>query len=217
MFELNPPLPFRYSFLNCPDLGGFILRVYIDKSQHVCQTPKGVVYQRLGAQSLPIKDAARITQLAFAKGSQSFENQRLDGLDPEIIIDSDALECFVAEADPKPDGLPFCINEGLIDRRDWCPLAAGVLLFSDNPQGSFPTRCETRIVFYDTRQDDPEREYLKLNETVSGPLFNQIHLVVDRVTKIMSGIKILTPGGMKTVDYPPDSRNSAIPLRMPTE
>ena len=76
---------------------------------------------------------------------------------------------------------------------------------SDNPQGIIPTRCECRIVFYDTREENPERHHLKINETVSGPLYRQIYAVVERVTEILSGISILTPGGLKKVDYPPEA------------
>nr|WP_276589104.1 ATP-binding protein [Sphingomonas sp. GC_Shp_6] len=55
------------------------------------------------------------------------------------------------------------------------------------------------------REDKPEREHLKLNETIGGPLFHQIHNVVKRVTEILSDISIITTDGLKKVDYPPEA------------
>lgn len=204
LHNLNPSIPFRYDFLSSAKRAGFVLRIHVDKSRSVCQCSDGKVYQRVGAQSLQLK-GNQVTQLAFAKGYVTFENTKLAGTAPEYIVDSAAIKQFVNEVTPVPDGLSYCLNEGLMDYGDWTPLAAGVLLFGDNPQGAFPTRCECRIVFYDTREEVPEREHLKINETIGGPLYVQIHKVVKRVTEIMSGISILTSEGMKQVSYPPEA------------
>ncbi|WP_291395844.1 helix-turn-helix domain-containing protein [Devosia sp.] len=205
LHSLDPPLPFRYDFLQCSVLGGYILRVYVDKSRAVCQTSDRKVYQRVGAQCLQLRSVEKITQLSFAKGYVTFENQKLVGVRPEYVVDSNTLASFVEDVKPRPDGLSYCLNEGLLDYNDWTPLACGVLLFGDQPQGVFPTRCECRVVFYDTRLEVPEREHLKINETIGGPLYQQIHSVVDRVSEIMSGIQILTSDGMKQVKYPPEA------------
>jgi len=170
IYEVNPPLTFRYSFVQVEGKSGVLLRVFVDKGQHVHSTADGTVYRRLGASSVAIKDPNEITRIAFAKGALSYENTKLEGHPPEQIVDA-AEANFLTGAIPEgPDSLAFCINEGLIDRSDWCPTVAGALLLSDNPQGLVPTRCECRIVFYDTREDKPERHHLKINETVSGPL-----------------------------------------------
>lgn len=205
LFNLNPTLPFRYDFVSCSELGGIILRIYIDKSQHVCQTGDGSVYQRVGAQSLPIKENHRITELSFAKGGVSYENTKIDSLKAEDVAESPVLVDFCKSLPAEADPLAYCVNEGLVDRNDWTPLAAGVLLYTENPQSSFPTRCEVRIVFYDTREDQPEREHLKINETVSGNLYDLIHRSVNRISEIMSGIRILTTSGLAKVKYPPEA------------
>ena len=177
----------------------------IGTSLTVCQTSEKKVYQRVGAQCLQVRAVEKITQLAFAKGYVTFENQKLINVRPEFVVDSISLASFVRDTNPRPDGLSYCLNEGLLDYNDWTPLVCGVLLFGDQPQGVFPTRCECRIVFYDTRLEVPEREHLKINETIGGPLYDQIHAVVARVSDIMSGIQILTPDGMKQVTYPPEA------------
>jgi ATP-dependent DNA helicase RecG len=156
----------------------------------------------VGASSLPVKNANEVTQLAFGKGAVSYENMRLESARPEDVVDSEELGVLTDGIKERPDPLSFSVNEGIIDREDFVPLVAGALLFAENPQGLIPTRCECRIVFYDTREESPEREHLKINETISGPLYRQIHAVVDRVSDILSGISILTPSGLAKVHYP---------------
>ena len=203
--ELSPSVGFRYEFLRCSEYTGYIIRIFVDKSRDVCMTSDKTVYIRAGAQCIPIKDAAKITQLAFAKGAQSYENRRLEGVPPEIIIDSKEMERFIEDSNIIPNSIAYAINEGLLDQKDWTPLAAGLLLYADNPQGNFPTRCETRIVFYDTKEDKPERNHLKINETIGGPLYQQIHRSIERISEIMSGISILTSEGLTKVSYPPEA------------
>ena len=52
------------------------------------KTASGVVYQRYGARSLPVKDADKLAQLSFAKGATSFEDQSLADGPPEQVVDS---------------------------------------------------------------------------------------------------------------------------------
>ncbi len=210
LYEINPTLNFRQQFYELDGLSGYLLRVFIDKSQHVHATTDGTVYRRAGASSLPIKNPNEITQLAFAKGSVSFENQRLENAKPEIIAESNEIKRLVNGIPEGPDPLSFAINEGLIDHADWTPLVSGALLLADHPQGIIPTRCEIRIVFYDTREEKPEREHLKINETIGGPLYQQIIKTVKRTTEILSDISILTAEGITKVDYPPEAIHEII-------
>lgn len=205
IYSLNPPVIFRYGFFKVVGKSGYLLRVFFDKTQHVHATADGNVYKRLGASSVSVKDPNEISQLAFSKGAISYENTKLFGHKPEQIIETPQAEFLTRSIPEGPDALAFAINEGLIDRDDWTPFTAGALLLSESPQGMIATRCECRIVFYDTRSEKPEREHLKINETIGGPLFNQIHAVVNRVAEIISNISILTPEGIKKVDYPPEA------------
>ena len=50
----------------------------VEKTAEVHKTSDGMVYQRYGAQSLPVSDPQKITELAFAKGASSFEDQLLN-------------------------------------------------------------------------------------------------------------------------------------------
>ncbi len=205
MFEINPALTFRYAFHEIEGIPGFLLRVFVDKGQHVHATSDKTVYRRVGGSSLSVSDPGEITRIAFSKGAISFENVKLEGRVPEEVVETEEANFLTSSIKEGPGPLAFCVNEGLVDLLDWTPTAAGALLFSPNPQGMITTRCECRIVFYDTREEKPERQHLKINETVSGPLYRQIHSVVARVVDIISGISILTPDGITKVEYPPEA------------
>jgi ATP-dependent DNA helicase RecG len=205
LFELSPALEFRHEFLSCDDFPGVVLRIFIQRSADVSKTSEGVVYQRKGASSLPVKDPAKITSLSFAKGATSFESVPLPEVSPEEIVDSSEMKHFCADLSPAQEPLVYCTNERLLDRDSFHPNCAGVLLFSDAPQPIFPRRCAVKVIFYDTKQEVPEREHLKKNISIEGPLCQQIHASVECVTKIMSSISLNTPDGLKKVDYPPEA------------
>jgi ATP-dependent DNA helicase RecG len=71
LFDLQPQPDFRYEMLTSPR-GGYVLRISIEKSSFVHKTADNTVYVRHGAQSLPLQDPQRITELGFAKGAVSF-------------------------------------------------------------------------------------------------------------------------------------------------
>ncbi|ACL57396.1 ATP-binding protein [Methylobacterium nodulans] len=204
LFNLNPAVDFRHEFLQADKMPGIAMRVYIDKCPNVAKASDGKVYQRVGAQSLPITDPDKITALSFAKGAASYEDTLLN-LDPEEIVESREIAAFTRDLAPVTHPLAYCVNEGLVDRKTFAPSCAGVLLFSDRPQPMFPRRCAIKVIFYDTRQEAPEREHLKVNKTVEGPLYRQIHEAARLVTDIMSSISIMTPEGLQRVKYPPEA------------
>lgn len=70
LFDVKPTLELTYEVLNSHSRPGQVLRVIVEKSAEVHKTSDGTVYQRYGAQSLPVDDPQRITELAFAKGRQ---------------------------------------------------------------------------------------------------------------------------------------------------
>ncbi len=62
-----------------------------------------------------------------------------------------------------------------------------------------------KIVRYETKEDEPERDHLKETFSIEGPAYNHIHNTVDKVTEIMSGISIWTTEGLRTMEYPPEA------------
>ena len=153
------------------------------------------MYQRYGAQSLPIDDPQKITELAFAKGASSFEDQLLKTLPPEQIVDSKELSEFLADYSPKTDPLEFCINQNLFDYRTWEPRVTSALLFHDAPSAVMPRKCAVKITRYETKEDDPERDHLASQKTVEGPLNRLIHDAVREISAIMESVTIWTAEG----------------------
>lgn len=204
LYSLNPSVDFRHDYLATPSFPGFILRIFVSRSSFVCKTSDNTVYQRQGAASNPIRDPQKITELSFAKGASSFEDYKLS-IEPEIIVESEEAKKFSSELVPPQDALSYCINQGLIDRQNFEPTCAGLLLFADNPQADFPRRCGTKIVFYDTKQEVPEREHLKKNISIDGCVYRQFRKVIEEVTTIMSSISVMTPAGLTAISYPPEA------------
>jgi ATP-dependent DNA helicase RecG len=171
----------------------------------VHKTSDGTVYERKGAQSLPVKDPSRIAALSFAKGAVSFEDATVESAIAEDVVESPRITEFLADYSPRTDPLELCISKNLIDRKTFKPKVAGVLLFAVEPASVMPKKCSVRIVRYETKEDDPERDHLGAIESVEGSLYDVIHRTVTRVTAIMSSISVWTTDGPKAMSYPPET------------
>lgn len=163
IFDVKPSLDLRYEFLKCEGKPGYVLRVQIEKSQEVHKTADESVYQRYGAQSLPVKDPQRITELSFAKGATSFEDYIVRDLPPEQIVDAAELGSFLEGYSPKTDPLDYIVNENLLDPKTWEPRVASVLLFHKNPSTTMPRKCGVKIARYETREMI-QKEIISLNK-----------------------------------------------------
>jgi ATP-dependent DNA helicase RecG len=205
VFNVQPALDVRYEVLLCEGKPGRVLRLNIEKSSAVCKTGEGTVYVRQGAQSLPIKDADRITQLTFAKGASSFEDQKLEDVPPEQIVDGEPLRRFLHDYSPKTDPLDFCVNQNLLDYKSWAPRVCSALLFHPVPSAVIPKKCAVKVTRYETKEDDPEREHLAEQFNVEGPLYDLIHDSVDRIQSVMEGVSIRTASGLQKAEYPPEA------------
>jgi ATP-dependent DNA helicase RecG len=205
LFEVQPTLALYYEVLTCTAYPGMVLRVTVEKTAEVHITPDKTVYQRHGAQSLPISDPQRITDLAFAKGATSFEDQVIKTLPTEQIVDAPELKGFLAGYSPKTDPLEFAVNQNLVDFKTWEPRVASVLLFHSNPSAVMPRKCAVKITRYETKEDEPERDHLARQETVEGPLYELIHSAIAKIQEIMSSVTIWTSEGLKNARYPPES------------
>jgi ATP-dependent DNA helicase RecG len=203
--EITPSLPFRFSFLVCQEMPGYVLHVQIDKSTQVHKTPSDQVFVRLSAQCLPVKDPARIVEISYAKGAISAEDEVVRGLHPESIVDSPPIAVFLADYSPKTDPLDFAVNQNLLDVVTWEPKVSGLLLFAENPSSVVPRQVAVKIARYETREDEPFREHLSFTETLEGPMYELLHTVAPRITEIMSAVSIWTPEGLKRIEYPPEA------------
>ncbi len=205
IFDVQPALDVRYEVLTCKGEHGYGLRVTVEKSSEVHKAGDGTVYQRYGAQSLPVRDPQKITQLTFAKGAASFEDQRLDEVVPEQIVESPPLSEFLKSYSPQTEPLDFCINQNLLDYKTWAPRVAAALLFHAAPSAIVPRKCAVKITRYETKEEDAERDHLAEQVTVEGPLYRLIHESVDGITKLMESVRIWTPEGLANAKYPPEA------------
>ena len=205
LFSLNPPLGVTYEFLKSLKFSGYLLFLRVEKGSNVHKTSDARVYVRQGAQSLPIKDTERIAALGFANGAQSFEDAPLPDLSAEMIVDSKELATFLENVSPKSDPLEFCLNQNLVELKDWHPRVAAALLFSENPSAFVPRKCAVKITRYKTAEDDPERDHLDEQHTVEGPIYNSINKTVALVKSVMTSVEVWTAEGLKSLEYPPEA------------
>jgi ATP-dependent DNA helicase RecG len=204
LFQVVPTLDVHYETLRCETRQGLLLRVTIEKTAEVHKTSDGTVYQRHGAQSLRIDDPQKITELAFAKGASSFEDQLLKTIPTEQVVEGKELQSFLADYSPQTEPLDFCINQNLVDYNTWETRVAAALLFHPSPSAVMPRKCAVKISRYETKEDDPERDHLGLQKTVEGPLNALIHQSVKEIKEIMQSVTIWTATGLKNAEYPPE-------------
>ncbi len=205
VFSLNPPVGISYEFLKSPDFLGYLLLIRIEKGGSVYKTSDASVYVRQGAQSLPIKDPERISALSFAKGAQTFEDSTLPDLKPEQIVELKELSDFLENVSPKSDPLEFCLNQNLIENKEWQPRVASALLFSPNPSAFVPRKCAVKVTRYKTAEDDPERDHLADQFTIEGPIYKSITETVDTIKRVMTSVEVWTAKGLKALEYPPEA------------
>jgi ATP-dependent DNA helicase RecG len=205
IFCLNPPIGISYEFLKSADFQGYLLLLRIEKGANVYKTSDATVYVRQGAQSLPLKDPERVAALGFAKGAQTFEDSTLPDLKPEQIVESVELNAFLQNISPKSDPLEFCLNQNLIDNKEWQPRVASALLFSPNPSAFVPRKCAVKVTRYKTAEDDPERDHLSEQFTIEGPIYKSINETVATVKRVMTSVEVWTSEGLKALEYPPEA------------
>jgi ATP-dependent DNA helicase RecG len=204
VFSLQPSVQIRHELLTS-DFKGKVLSISVEKSSQVHKTSDGTVFVRYGAQSLPLQDPQKIIELTYAKGASSFEDNTLPQVRAEVIADSPVLSSFLRTLSPKTDNLDYVFNQNLLDPVTWQPKVAGILLFAQNPPAFVPTKCGVKVVRYETREDEPERDHLKFIEPLEGPLYELINLTIEKVTEIMSSVTVWTTSGLGQVSYPPEA------------
>jgi ATP-dependent DNA helicase RecG len=188
--EVTPTLDFSCTFLTCNDLH---------------ETAAKEIYVRNGAQSLKITDRQKVIELQFAKGATSFEDFVVSTVPPESVFESKELQSFLHDFSPRTEPLEYVVSENLIDLKNYDPRVSGLLLFANNPSALLPRKCAVKIIRYETKEDEPERDYLKETISVEGTSMHLISETVRIVTEIMSSIRVWTPTGLKAMQYPPEA------------
>ncbi|MBH3440983.1 ATP-binding protein [Pseudomonas luteola] len=204
--DIDPIVDYRCVFLKYESISGYVLSITIEKGKQVHETSQKTVIVRKGAQSLELKGNFRISELAYAKGQRSYE----DELIPDASIDDIESSEYLAEyvnylPSDNIEPLDVLVKQNLIDK-NWTPRAASVLLFSENPSAVLPKQCAIRIARYDTTDEDPERDDLTTDIfSIEKPIYHQINETYEKITKVFEKVHVWTLDGLKPISYPKET------------
>jgi ATP-dependent DNA helicase RecG len=203
VFEELFPLgqDFSYEFLRTPNRNvGLVLHVAIRKTREIVFASDGIPYIRRGAQSLPIKSPEALERLRRNKGITSFETATL-AIPLDAVSNSLVIIEFMLEVVPSAEPLPWLKKQLLVSEDK--PTAACTLLFSDEPQAALPKRSSIKVYRYKTTDEEGSRENLAFDPiTVEGHLYAQVKDAVATTVRIIQEIRLLTPEGLQSVQYP---------------
>ena len=210
IFEKLFPLGhgFSYEFLQVDGQSDYLLKIEIEKSHEIVFASDKKAYLRRGAQNLPQTDSVSLSRLKQNKGITTFETE-LVNVEIDVILDSEATQKFIDSVVPTTTADSWFIKQRLI--RDSRPTVAGVVLFADEPQACLPKRSGLKVYRYQTAKEEGERDFLSFDPvTVEGCAYNLIYEAVKLTAKIIEGVKVMTPKGLKTAKYPEEALHEIV-------
>lgn len=206
--SLNPSVDLRYTFLKRKSMStSYVLKVTVNKGLKVHETADKTVYVRKGAQSLPVKGAVKLMELAHAKGTLSAEDMDVAAAKLDDIEKSSALSSYLHQLPiTNKDPLDFLLQEHLVDDKTWIAKAASVLLFADNPSSLMPHQCAIRVVRYDTKEDDIDRDALTSdNVSIEASLYLQVSETFALINKLLQKSFAWTLEGYRPISFPDET------------
>lgn len=185
---------------------GKVLKVIIEKSSDVHYTASNKVFVRKGSQCLSLV-GDETTNLQLSKGAKSYENQNVFEYGLDRLINSSELKEFLDYYLPKTDAEGFLRKQNLImcTKEPCRPIYAGILLYDENPSAVLPKKCALKITWYDTSEEVPERENLKEQKTIEGPIHQQIVSGIKEIQRVVNSVPIIGPTGLEKAKYPPEA------------
>lgn len=207
-FELVSPFgeDITGEFLTVSGRSGYVLHVNARKSRFMRTASDGIIYRRVGAQSLPVTSDDALTALRRQKGLESFEDETLSIPLSDVTNSLPILE-YLMEVVPTAEPEIYLRGQYLIhgDR----PTVAATLLFAENPQGALPKRCGIKIYRYTS--DEMSRERLVQDPiTIEGHLYSQVYTAVASTVELISKAAVLDEDGLRTVKYPDEALHEII-------
>jgi ATP-dependent DNA helicase RecG len=191
------------------DLPGYVLHLVIDKTQEAISSSDGSFFVRRNSQNVRVVGDDALQRLKFDKGIASFEDTSVN-TDMNTITNSTTALKFILDVVPSSEPEDWLRKQNLITR-DSKPVAAGVLLFADEPQAALPKRSAIKLYRYTTKASEGTREQLAFDPvTIEGSIYDQIHDAVARTKALIEDIKILTPDGLELVSYPHETLHEII-------
>jgi ATP-dependent DNA helicase RecG len=199
---------YRAEFLSCKEESGALLHLTIFKSKDILKASNGVVYVRRAAAKQPVKGEEALRRLQLDKGIVSFEDDTLN-IDPSSITNSRTVIDFMLQVVPSGEPEDWLRKQNLLNQEK--PTAAGVLLFSDEPQNALPKRSAIKIYQYKTKEDEGSRETLAFDPiTIEGCIYEQIKEAVKTTKDVVEKMKRLGETGLEEVTYPHETLHEII-------
>lgn len=201
-FEALFPLgtEFGYEFLRNAANDGLVLKISVNKTLEIKKASNGNVYVRRGAQNLPVDSAERLELLSREKGLSTFEDQTV-ACDSSVISNSETIIGFMLEVVPTSEPEAWLRKQLLVIGSN--PTVAGVVLFADVPQAVLPKRTGIKLYRYKTSGAQGTRETLDFDPiSIEGNAYEQIHLAVRETQRIIEALRVRTPEGLSSVEYP---------------
>lgn len=199
----NPSVLFEFYQIQNNEVKGLVLKCTIEKSPNVHYTSDRSAYVRKNAQNLQIIGEA-LVNLQLSKGMTSYEDQAIMGYQTDELVNEDELKRFLDVFSPRTEPLHYLKSQRLIksENGNQTPIAAAILLYSENPSAIIPKKCAIKISRYETSEKIPQREHLKIQYTIEGPIKQQIDKSVECIQKIIESMKILGETGLEPPKYP---------------
>ena len=199
---------YRAEFLTCPEEPGALLHITVFKAKEILKASNNVVYVRRGAQKQSVRGDDALHRLQLDKGIVSFEDETVD-VDPTSVTNSCTVIDFMLQVVPSGEPEEWLRKQNLL--HDGKPTAAGVLLFSDEPQNALPKRSAIKIYQYKTKEDEGSRETLAFDPiTIEGCLYDQIKEAVKKTKEVVEKMKRLGDTGLEGVTYPDETLHEII-------
>jgi ATP-dependent DNA helicase RecG len=210
IIEKMSPLGSHYhaEFLTCKEEKGALLHLTIFKTKEIMKASNGVAYVRRGAQKQSVRTDEALHRLQLDKGIVSFEDETLN-IDPASVTNSETVINFMLQVVPTGEPDEWLRKQNLMSEGK--PTAAGVLLFSDEPQNALPKRSAIKIYQYKTKAEEGSRETLAFDPlTIEGCIYDQIKAAVAKTKEVVEKMKRLGESGLEGVSYPDETLHEII-------
>jgi ATP-dependent DNA helicase RecG len=199
---------YRATFLLAQGRPGAVLHLLVFKTKEILYATNGIPYVRRGAQKLPVKGDEALNRLRLDKGIVSFEDNTVD-VGPSAITNSKTILEFMISVVPSGEPEDWLQKQNLLVGGK--PTAAGLLLFSDEPQAALPKRSAIKIYRYKTKEDEGSRDTLAFDPvTIEGCLYAQIQEAVKVTKDHVEGMKRLGETKLEDVVYPNETLHEII-------
>ncbi|EUB75544.1 putative transcriptional regulator [Pseudomonas sp. GM41(2012)] len=208
LIRLNPTVDFKHVFLKRKSMSrNYVLKISVGKGLEVHEASDKSVYVRKGAQSLVVRGAAKLMELAYAKGKISAEDNDVENARIDDIEKSPALTSYIAQLPiTDKDPLSFLLQENLFNPETWIPKTSSVLLFSENPSALMRSQCAIRIVRYDTQKDDIDRDALTSDIfSIEAPLHLQVSEALKKIKEMLDKCNAWSLNGYQPISFPDEA------------